>query len=244
MNNWYKIIKELSNKNIKIAENIPEEFNNLKYIDSLPTVAKDHMYVHCVPLEVNEVEAIINNNGGYPMNSMELVSLHDEDAELLKDYYALFVGCNEEWAAILGRDYDYQGHYSKVIFEDLPDDFYIMEDPNPMDKTEIPASYVLFSKRKIVPKEYIEVKYGGTYEDALKKYPKHDIIDEMANPMKEKEKAKADEAFYIIKDYYNNKISIEDFEEEFGEDFLPIFEDYVAIDILQKNGKEYVVIEQ
>ena len=226
MTNWYKLMK-----------NVPEEFDKLTYVESKPTVTLNYEYAHCVPLEVNEVEAIINKNGGYPMNSMELVNLHDKDKKLLKDYYALFVGCNEEWAAILGRDYNYQGHYSKVIFKDLPDDFYIMEDPNPMDKTEIPASYVLFSKRKIIPKEHIEIKYGGTYEGALKKYPRHKIIDEF-NP----EKEKIYEALDIIRDNYNNKISLEDFEEEFGKDFLSIIEDYVEIDIIEEDGEKHIVI--
>lgn len=127
-------------------------------------------YTYCASGSVEEVQETIRQDGGLSL-TQGLSNVGYDDAAL-QGYNNIFAGCNETWAAVLARDYDYSGRFVYITFGGLPEDFYVAEDPNPMDKTNLPSSYVILSKQSIISSQNIEdIKDGGTWEEVLNNHP-------------------------------------------------------------------------
>lgn len=133
-------------------------------------------YTHCRSSSPKQIEKLIRENGGLPLTQGTSNVSYDDPA--LNGYNNIFVGCDEKWAAVLARDYpEYSGRFVYITFGDLTDDFYVVEDQNPMDKTNLPDSYIILSKQAVIPAGYIErIEDGGTWEKALKNRP--DVANE------------------------------------------------------------------
>jgi hypothetical protein len=178
-------LKQEKARDIRYREQRQEADQHQKWIEDVPpeiyqiggTKATDS-YTHCMSGPVEKVQEIIRQNGGLPL-TQGLGNVGYDDATL-QDYNNIFAGCDETWAAILARDYDYSGELVYVTFGDLPEDFYVADDPNPMDKTNLPSSYVILSKQSVIPSQNIEnIEDGGTWEGVLSRRP--DIENEFGD---------------------------------------------------------------
>jgi len=168
--------KEIKLDKEKWIKDVPPEIEYVGGAEAIDT------YVHCRPGSVEEMQEMIQQKGGLPlMRGLDNVSY---DNPLLKGYNSIFVGCNETWAAVLARDYDYSGHFVYITFSNLPEGFYVTDDPNPMDKTNLPNSYVILSKHSVIPLRNIDtIEDGGTWESILDNNPavKYEFGDEEFN---------------------------------------------------------------
>jgi hypothetical protein len=97
----------------------------------------------------------------YEKNGMQAYSMQSVDGKL-KNYYGVHVGGG--WLGILKRDgycdsgdaYEYTIHCEEMIEDGI--NVWIMEDPNVANRdNSTPASWIIFSKKKIIPAKYIEL---------------------------------------------------------------------------------------
>jgi len=181
-------LKQEKTRNLRYREQQQESEQRQEWLEDVPleihqiggTKATDN-YTHCMSGSVEKVQGIIQQSGGLPLTKgMENVGYDRYDNTALPNYNNIFVGCDETWAAVLARDYDYSGEFVSITFGELPEDFYVIDDPNPIDKTNLPDSYVILSTQSVIPSQNIKsIEDSGTWEDALSSRP--DIENEFGD---------------------------------------------------------------
>lgn len=87
----------------------------------------------------------------------------------------IFTGDADEWIPVMFRD----GYWSdaawvyEIDFDALADaghDYWVMEDPNVMDKTETPSSFLVLTKDKVIPAFAVKLRRRISAKECEKMY--------------------------------------------------------------------------
>jgi hypothetical protein len=111
-------------------------------------------------------ERVVCSNGSPGFEKTGMPAFAGDVAEYdqeLKGYFGVHVGSARAWLPVLARDgycdddaYIYDIHAEEIAHTKKP--LYIMEDYHVMDRGASPGSDIIFSRRKVLPAEIIELK--------------------------------------------------------------------------------------